>query len=66
MIRSVNNPWEADEIVVGDVKAEQVNELAEKYFGNWGMLLIMLPVTIGYGFGIFYFVKLEKEVGNYP
>jgi len=39
---------------------------SEKYFGNWGMLLIMLPVTIGYGFGIFYFVKLEKEVGNYP
>ena len=30
------------------------------------MLLIMLPVTIGYGFGIFYFVKLEKEAGNYP
>ena len=36
-----------------------------KYFGNWGMLLIMLPVAIGYGFGIFYFVKLEKEAGNY-
>jgi MFS family permease len=39
---------------------------SEKYFGYWGMLLIMLPVAIGYGFGIFYFVKLEKEAGNYP
>ncbi len=38
---------------------------SEKYFGNWGLLLIMLPVTLGYGFGILYFVKREKEVGNY-
>lgn len=37
----------------------------EKYFGNMGLLLIMLPMAIGYGSGIFYFVKLEKEAGKY-
>ena len=37
----------------------------EKYFGQWGMSIIVLPMTIGYGLGVFYFVKLEKEAGNY-
>lgn len=37
----------------------------EKYFGNMGLLLVMLPMAIGYGSGIFYFVRLEKEAGKY-
>ncbi|BBJ32333.1 hypothetical protein RAS_14420 [Rickettsia asiatica] len=35
-----------------------------KTFGNWGVLIIMIPTSIG--FGIFHFEKLEKESGNYP
>ncbi|GAA5251955.1 hypothetical protein [Candidatus Rickettsia kedanie] len=35
-----------------------------KIFGNWGVLIIMIPTSIG--FGIFHFEKLEKESGNYP
>lgn len=35
-------------------------------FGNWGVLIIMIPTSIGFGFGIFHFEKLEKESGNYP
>jgi MHS family proline/betaine transporter-like MFS transporter len=38
----------------------------EKYFGNWGILLVIVTMVIGYGFGIFYFVGLEKESGSYP
>ncbi len=37
----------------------------EKYLGKWGLSLIILPMTIGYGVGVLYFVKLEKEAGNY-
>lgn len=37
----------------------------EKYFGQWGVSLIIVSMAIGYGFGIFYFVRLEKEAGNY-
>ncbi len=37
----------------------------QKYLGNWGLLLILLPISIGYGCGILYFVKKEKEAGNY-
>ncbi|WP_341786926.1 MFS transporter [Rickettsia endosymbiont of Cantharis rufa] len=35
-------------------------------FGNWGLLIIMIPTSIGFGFGIFHFERLEKESGNYP
>lgn len=37
-----------------------------KIFGNWGVLIIMIPTSIGFGFGIFHFERLEKESGNYP
>ncbi|WP_341792962.1 MFS transporter [Rickettsia endosymbiont of Ceutorhynchus obstrictus] len=37
-----------------------------KYLGHWGLLVILIPVTLGFGFGVYYFEKLEKEVGNYP
>ena len=36
-----------------------------RYFGNWGLLVIMLPVLIGYGYGINYFKKLDLESGRY-
>lgn len=37
-----------------------------KYFGNWGILFITIPVSIAYKFGIDHFTKLEKQAGNYP
>ncbi|WP_342267484.1 MFS transporter [Candidatus Tisiphia endosymbiont of Empis tessellata] len=37
-----------------------------KYLGNYGLLIIIIPVMIGYSFGIFHFEKLEKAAGNYP
>jgi MFS transporter, MHS family, proline/betaine transporter len=37
-----------------------------KYFGNYGLFIIIIPVIIGYTFGLFYFEKLEKESGNHP
>jgi len=36
-----------------------------EYFGYWGLLLIMVPVLIGYGYGINYFKKLDLESGRY-
>jgi hypothetical protein len=30
------------------------------------LLIIIIPVMIGYSFGIFHFEKLEKTTGNYP
>ncbi len=35
-------------------------------FNYWGLLIIFIPVTIGFIFGIIHFEKLEKEAGNYP
>jgi MHS family proline/betaine transporter-like MFS transporter len=32
-----------------------------KYFGNLGLLFILFPVVIGYGLGLFYFIKTEDE-----
>jgi hypothetical protein len=37
-----------------------------KYLGNYGLLIIIIPVMIGYSFGILHFEKLEKAAGNYP
>ncbi|WP_341789929.1 MFS transporter [Rickettsia endosymbiont of Polydrusus tereticollis] len=36
-----------------------------KLFSHWGLLFIMLPIAIGYIFGVNHFKKLEIEVGNY-
>jgi len=36
-----------------------------EYFNQWGLLFIMMPMVIGYTFGVFYFIKLEKEAGHY-
>lgn len=34
------------------------------YFGNYGILFILIPVSIGFTISILYFEKLDKEVGN--
>lgn len=36
-----------------------------KYFGHWGLLIIVLPIMVAYGFGNLQFEKLEREAGNY-
>ncbi|MFN7095916.1 MAG: MFS transporter, partial [Burkholderiales bacterium] len=36
------------------------------HLGYWGLLVIMLPVLIGYGFGLRYFKQLEIAAGRYP
>jgi MHS family proline/betaine transporter-like MFS transporter len=35
------------------------------HLGHWGLLIIMLPMIFGFGFGILHFERLEKEAGNY-
>lgn len=37
-----------------------------EYWHHWGIMIILLPVCIGFAFGLFHFEKLEKEAGNYP
>ncbi len=36
-----------------------------KYLGNWGIMLILLPMSICFTLGLSHFTKLEKEAGNY-
>ena len=36
------------------------------YFGNYGILVIVIPTILGFGVGINHFGNLEKEAGNYP
>jgi MFS family permease len=38
--------------------------LAEK-FGHWGLLVVFIPVTIGFIYGLNHFQFLEKEAGSY-
>ena len=35
-------------------------------FNNFSILVITLPIMVGYTFSLLHFEKLEKEVGNYP
>jgi MFS family permease len=37
----------------------------EKYFGHWGIMMLIIPMCIGFTFGLFHFRKLEIEAGNY-
>ncbi len=37
-----------------------------EYWHHWGIMIILLPVCIGFAFGLFHFEKLEKKAGNYP
>lgn len=34
-----------------------------EYFGNYGLLVIMIPITLGFTFAIYHFEKLEKQAG---
>ena len=34
-------------------------------FGHFGLLIIMLPIIIGFTYGVLHFEKLEKKVGIY-
>lgn len=34
-----------------------------EYFGNYGLLVLMIPITLGFAFGIYHFEKLEKQAG---
>jgi len=38
--------------------------LVERY-SHFGILIIMIPITIGFNFAILHFSKLEREAGNY-
>jgi MFS family permease len=35
-----------------------------KYFGTYGLLIIIVPILLGYFYGLNTFIKLEKEVVN--
>ncbi|MBN8523685.1 MAG: MFS transporter [Rickettsiales bacterium] len=37
-----------------------------KYFGHYGLLIVIIPLNIGCVLGINHFENLEKEAGNYP
>ena len=37
----------------------------EKYFGHWGIAILMIPMSIAFGFGLFHFKKLEIAAGRY-
>ena len=37
-----------------------------EYFGYWGISIIIIPLSIGYIWGLSYFYRLEQESGHYP
>ena len=37
-----------------------------RYFGYWGLLVLMVPILIGYGYGLSHFKQLEIAAGRYP
>lgn len=36
------------------------------YFGHYGLLLVTVPVSIAYWYGLQHFICLEKNLGHYP
>ena len=36
-----------------------------KQFDSWGLLIIFIPITLGFNFGISHFEKLEKAAENH-
>ena len=36
-----------------------------KYLGNWGILTILIPINLGFAFGLNHFEKLERKVQHY-
>ncbi|WP_375333329.1 MFS transporter [Candidatus Tisiphia endosymbiont of Xenochironomus xenolabis] len=37
-----------------------------EYFGNWGLWVFMVPMIIGFAYGLLHFEKLAKECGGLP
>ncbi len=37
-----------------------------EYLGYWGLLVIMIPALLGYGYGLNHFKQLEIAAGRYP
>lgn len=37
-----------------------------QYFGNYGLLIVMIPISVACALGINHFENLEKQIGNYP
>ena len=37
-----------------------------KYFGHYGLLIVIIPLNLGCVLGINHFENLEKQAGNYP
>jgi MHS family proline/betaine transporter-like MFS transporter len=37
-----------------------------EFLGYGGLLVVMLPVLVGYGYGLNYFKQLEIAAGRYP
>ena len=35
------------------------------YFNHWGLLFLIIPILIGYTFGVNHFIKLEEEAQSY-
>ena len=36
-----------------------------EYFGHWGIIILIIPMSIGFAFGVYHFKRLEIEAGNY-
>lgn len=36
------------------------------YLGYWGLLVLMIPGLIAYGYGLNYFTELERKENRYP
>lgn len=36
------------------------------YLGYWGLLVLMIPGLVAYGYGLNYFTELERKEGRYP
>ncbi|ABY72858.1 hypothetical protein [Rickettsia rickettsii] len=34
-------------------------------FNHWGLLFLIIPILIGYTFGVNHFIKLEEEAESY-
>jgi MFS family permease len=37
-----------------------------QYFGYWGLLVLMVPALVGYGYGLHYFIEQERKAERYP
>lgn len=36
------------------------------YFGYWGLLVVMVPILLGYGYGLRHFIEIERKADRYP